>query len=143
MLPKSIAAALGAALALFVLALSPATRAADEEDDVGLNEFEISCMPCHGPQGRGDGPRARELKIEPADLTLITKRNGGKFPAEDLARIIDGRDIVAAHGVRDMPVWGDRYRINTEPGVPPSEIDQRARDMIEALVAFLSSIQAP
>jgi hypothetical protein len=60
--------------------------------------------------GQGDGRLARSLNIAPADLTRIAKANGGEFPFAKVAEIIDGRAIVAAHGQREMPVWGERYR---------------------------------
>jgi mono/diheme cytochrome c family protein len=31
--------------------------------------YELNCLPCHGPAGRGDGPAARSLNPRPADLT--------------------------------------------------------------------------
>ena len=104
-------------------------------------EFEIACMPCHGAEGRGDGPLAHSLKMPPADLTAIAKVNKGKFPSKKVAEIIDGRAAVAAHGPRDMPVWGDRYRVATEAGESPAEVETRARAQINALVRYLEAIQ--
>ena len=98
-------------------------------------------MPCHGIDGRGDGPRAKSLKWAPADLTKIAKSNKGQFPARKLAEIIDGRAIAGAHGQREMPVWGDRYRVRTEANEPISAIDRRARAQITALVEYFRRIQ--
>lgn len=98
-------------------------------------------MACHGPEGRGDGPLAAKLSKAPADLTQIAKANGGKFPAARIAEIIDGRAIVAAHGIRDMPVWGERYRTATDENEKPSLVDQRARSQIRSLVSYLEEIQ--
>jgi mono/diheme cytochrome c family protein len=44
-----------------------ATRSAvqDEAQDVFLGR----CASCHGYQGHGDGPSARDLKVRPADLS--------------------------------------------------------------------------
>jgi hypothetical protein len=113
-----------------------------QDPHLGLTEYELSCMPCHGIDGRGDGPRANSLKTAPADLTKIAKSNNGIFPSKKLAEIIDGRAIVGAHGQREMPVWGDRYRVRTEPHEQSAEIDRRARKQIEALVGYLKTIQA-
>ena len=46
----------------------------------GEDSFMFYCASCHGPSGKGDGPVARSLKTRPADLTVLTKRNGGTFP---------------------------------------------------------------
>jgi mono/diheme cytochrome c family protein len=116
-------------------------QAKAEDPHLGLTEYELSCMPCHGIDGRGDGPRAKSLNTAPADLTKIAKSNKGQFPARKLAEIIDGRAIVGAHGQREMPVWGDRYRVRTEANEPTSAIDRRARVQILALVDYLRTIQ--
>ena len=47
----------------------------------GERIFQESCAPCHGPSGRGDGPAGIALRTRPADLTRISVRNGGRFPA--------------------------------------------------------------
>ena len=49
--------------------------------------------------------------------------------------------ITDAHGQREMPVWGDRYRVRTEANEPISAIDRRARAQISALVEYLRRIQ--
>lgn len=64
------------------------------------------CAVCHGPAGRGDGPAAVALKKAPTDLTQLTKKNAGKFPDAKVSHYIAGEETVAAHGTRDMPVWG-------------------------------------
>jgi cytochrome c len=112
-----------------------------DDPHLGIIEYEISCMPCHGVDGHGDGRRAKSLKTVPADLTKIAKSNNGAFPAAKIAEIIDGRAIVAAHGQREMPVWGERYRMPTEANESPAEIEQRARTQIAALVRYLQTIQ--
>ena len=119
---------------------SAPVRAADPH--LGITEYEISCMPCHGIDGRGDGPRAKSLKTAPADLTMMTKSHNGEFPTKKLIEIIDGRAIFGAHGPRDMPVWGDRYRVSAEANERASQIERRARAQIAALVAYLRTIQA-
>jgi hypothetical protein len=130
---------------LVILVLTPTlgtgSVATADDDHLGIVEFEIACMPCHGIEGRGDGSLANSLKRRPADLTQIAKSNGGIFPSKKVAEIIDGRASVAAHGVRDMPVWGDRYRVVTEVGEGAAEVEQRARAQINALVDYLETIQ--
>ena len=55
----------------------------------------------------GDGPAAHALKHPPPDLTLISRRNGGRFPHDRVKAIIAGEEqSISAHGSREMPVWG-------------------------------------
>lgn len=46
------------------------------------------------------------FKKAPTDLTQLTKKNAGKFPDAKVSHYIAGEETVAAHGTRDMPVWG-------------------------------------
>ena len=129
------------ALVILILQLGAGVRARADDSHLGITEYEISCMPCHGVDGRGDGPRAKSLKTAPADLSKIAKSNNGDFPSETLAAVIDGRAAVAAHGARDMPVWGDRYRTKAYTTDTAAEIDHRGRAQIAALVRYLKTIQ--
>lgn len=72
----------------------------------GKEMFASYCASCHGASGKGDGPAAAALKSPPSDLTLLAKRNSGKFPYDHVVSILQGRATVTAHGNRDMPVWG-------------------------------------
>ena len=135
---RSVAASISALVVLFVLG----GQARADDPHLGVIEYEISCMPCHGVEGRGDGRRARSLKTAPADLTQIAKFHGGDFPSAQVAEIIDGRTIIAAHGQREMPVWGDRYRRPIEANEPVAAIERRAQAQITALVRYLETIQA-
>jgi mono/diheme cytochrome c family protein len=104
-------------------------------DDLGTRLFKTHCATCHGPNGRGNGPLADQLRRMPPDLTKFTARNGGVFPNERVQRIIDGRDV-PSHGDRDMPVWGDVFRDSREGGTSGS-----AKARIDAIVKYLQSIQ--
>lgn len=128
------------ALALAVCIAAPNLAWAQDELS-GLTEYELACMSCHGLDGRGDGPRAKELARPPADLTQIAKANGGKFPAKAVADIIDGRAAVSAHGAREMPVWGTRFRASPDASEDAQTIETRARAQIGALVRYLEAIQ--
>ena len=68
--------------------------------------FSNYCASCHGVSGNGDGPVAPALKAKVPDLTTLARRNGGKFPAVRVRGIIAGDERYAAHGSREMPVWG-------------------------------------
>ncbi len=91
---------------------------------------------CHGLAARGDGPLAEQLKKRPPDLTQFAKQNGGKFPAEMVYKIIDGRQGVSGHGGKDMPIWGEAFKA-THDGFSEDSVKKR----IDALVEFLESLQ--
>ena len=105
-----------APLALLVLttalSLSTAAFAQTEKTDLGKKEYELQCAVCHGMDAKGDGVFNQVLKIVPPDLTVLSKTNGGVFPAERVSSVIDGRVEIASHGPRDMPIWGTRYSVD-------------------------------
>jgi mono/diheme cytochrome c family protein len=82
----------------------------------GADTFKAYCAQCHGVSGRGDGPAAKALKMPPADLTTLTQRNKGQYPAANVKQVITG-DQVPAHGTREMPMWGPVFRSVEDPSV--------------------------
>lgn len=105
----------------------PRVSAAD-----GKEMFAAYCAACHGKAAKGDGPAAAALKRAPADLTTLSARNKGDFPEVRVRRYIEGLDELAAHGTRDMPVWGPLFRdLNRDT----------AALRIEALAGYLKSLQ--
>ena len=75
----------------------------------GKTMFANYCAPCHGKEGKGNGPAAPALNKAPADLTKISARNNGTFPVTRVRRYIEGLDEVQAHGTREMPMWGGLF----------------------------------
>lgn len=124
-----------------LFAASGSLQAGDVEPFLGYDGeqlFQRFCASCHGPSGYGDGPVAPALKVLIPDLTELTKRSGGRFPAERVQEVIDGRAVVAAHGTRPMPVWG--YELEAQ--VPPDQPGRAtAQGLINRLVEHLRSIQ--
>ena len=49
---------------------------------------------------------AKVLTVAPADLTEISKRANGKFPADRVVEIIRYGGNVTGHGSQVMPIWG-------------------------------------
>ena len=96
-------------------------------------------MECHGMKGQGDGVLAEDLKVAPADLTTIAARRKGVFPEPEIREIIDGRRRVRAHGPLNMPLWGREFGMSAASAGGPFEAE--TRDKINALVAYLKSIQ--
>lgn len=72
----------------------------------GKQMYEAYCASCHGSEAKGNGPAAQALKTPPPDLTSLAKNNNGQFPAMRVQGAITGQVEFAAHGTRDMPVWG-------------------------------------
>ena len=137
----------GPAAALLVVALGCATSEPEPEPAptsdqlrlaAGRADYEQYCMACHGIDGAGDGPVARYMTPRPSDLRRIAARRGGVFPQTQLQSWIDGRDPIASHGTREMPIWGKAFR-------EESELDQlsemRVQGRIVLLVQYLESIQ--
>lgn len=99
----------------------------------GAEMFRSYCASCHGPDGKGTGPAAAALKTPPADLTLLSRKNGGKFPALKVQGTIKGDPGAAAHGSREMPVWGDIFG-SVSAGSGAVEIRVRnLRDYVESI----------
>jgi mono/diheme cytochrome c family protein len=103
-----------------LLLLTCTAQAADYVAMSGKELYGRFCASCHGPEGRGNGPVASSFKVEVPDLTLIARRAHGEYPRDRIARIIDGRFIVGAHGTRTMPVWGEDFS-HLEIGNPEAE----------------------
>src|SRR5271157_556797 len=84
----------------------------------GKEMYLAYCASCHGPDGKGNGPAAPALKTPPTDLTKLAAGNGGTFPANHVAEIIKGDRLTAAHGNKEMPVWGPvfQYLGQHDPG---------------------------
>jgi mono/diheme cytochrome c family protein len=97
--------------------------------------FQTYCATCHGDSAKGDGPMAPLLKVQPADLTQITVRNG-LFPAKNIERVIAGDVDLTAHGTREMPLWGPIFS-------QVASDQDLGRVRIANLVKYLESIQTP
>jgi mono/diheme cytochrome c family protein len=75
----------------------------------GKEMYTAYCAVCHGSDGKGNGPAASALKTPPADLTQLSKNNGGKYPALKVTSAIRGTNDLPAHGSKEMPVWGELF----------------------------------
>lgn len=130
------------------LALMVGLLLADEQDSPafmaakGRVTFRTYCASCHGVEALGNGNVARFLTVQPADLTRISERYGGEFPADRIREIIDGRVEVRTHGSKEMPIWGDVFQdpLSLE-GATDEDMEQRAQRMVDELVLYLETIQ--
>jgi hypothetical protein len=91
-----------------VMAMVPDARPQDA--DRGQIEFLLNCAGCHGTDAKGSGPDSAKLHIKPADLTLLAKRNHGRFDPGAVYQMIDGRNARLSHHRAEMPIWGCRHQ---------------------------------
>jgi len=106
----------------------------------GKADFIKHCAPCHGENAKGRGPEINMIPgIKPADLTLISSKNGGVFPFQQVEDTIDGRKQIPSHKRFDMPFWGVNFQQEGKEFTPESEATSKAR--IDALVAYIETIQ--
>jgi hypothetical protein len=78
------------------------------------------------------------LAVKPTDLRTITTRHQGEFPRALLGRIIAGDEVIATHGTRIMPIWGERLQDDVLGTVDKSVV---ARGRIGFLVDYLETLQ--
>lgn len=92
-------------IAVVVLATVGAAWAEEPKPTAGRALYQDYCVQCHGVDARGDGPMAEMLAIDTPDLTVLARHNDGIFPTAFVARQIDGRSPLLAHG-GEMPIFG-------------------------------------
>jgi len=119
--------------AVAFIAVASAGAAADRPP--GADLYKVHCAACHGLEATGNGVMTAQLRHVPPDLTALSKKNGGMFPRARVRRVVEGRDV-AAHGERDMPIWGDAFT-RLDAG---DRADAEGR--INAILEYLESIQA-
>ena len=122
---------------LICLLVGAQTAVAGDEIARGRKQYMDHCAACHGIKGDGHGPLEHELAKPPADLRLLFHRYGNPLPEDQIARFLDGRADIAAHGPRDMPVWGEEMWQFSEGHGNPNQVT----DTIRVLIRYLQSIQ--
>jgi len=140
--------AIASLAALLICSPSEAEQSAPDAGrvDYSRSEYVSNCAGCHGPSGQGDGHFRDYLTRVPPDLTVLSRNNGGVFPYQRLYEVIDGRAALAAHGGRDMPIWGADYRAQAVTmAAPPysGRPEHYVRYRIGLLLDYLHRIQKP
>jgi mono/diheme cytochrome c family protein len=102
----------------------------------GKDMYTAYCAVCHGTDGKGGGPAASALKVPPTDLTLLSKNNGGKYPALKVTSAIRNESDLPAHGSKEMPVWGSLFWSMSRGH--EGEVQQRVAN----LTKYIESLQA-
>lgn len=123
---------------VFAFALLTGSASAQQSIVRGRQYYLHYCASCHGDEADGRGPVAQFLKVSPPDLRYLGVRYGMPLPTGTIARFIDGRDYVAAHGPRDMPVWGRRfYDAWTASQSSTGDLQTQIREIVQ----YLNTIQ--
>ena len=136
-----------ASVAALCTLIFPAS-AQDEADTrsliAGRITFQFSCAVCHGLDAKGDGARASNLTVPAPDLTHLSVRYGGTFPADYVRTVITDGAAAAPHGGQ-MPAWGLLFLRDFQSYTfdSPEGDTKRVQRRIDDLVAFLRSIQEP
>jgi len=128
-------------LAVLFIGFTVVGAAAGERMSYGEAEYLNSCAVCHGVEGKGDGPLGEMLVKRPADLTSISRRNGGRFPYARVIAVIDGRYDVPGHGNREMPVWGRQFLEDDQRLYGPAGGEIVTTERINELAGHVQSLQ--
>lgn len=102
-LAAAFAVSAGAAEQSLVKVTIPVTKTSPTS---GKQMFTSYCAPCHGVDGRGNGPAAASLRTMPTDLTGLSRNHHGAFPDTHIVAVLEFGATVRAHGSAEMPVWG-------------------------------------
>ncbi len=147
----------GLVVSMGVVSMMVATDVA-HADDPGVTHgqqlFQKYCVSCHGADGKGGGAAAAKLDPKPTDLTLLAKRNGGKFPFYETMLSIEGRSTTgqdedtslpgnaSAHGSNAMPVWGEVFSRQELSKGSSLDLQLQTTGKIMMLTEYIQSIQA-
>jgi mono/diheme cytochrome c family protein len=105
--------------------------------DTGKHDYDALCASCHGVTGTGEG---RDLtEANPPDITQLSRKNGGKFPFEEVYRTVDGREMKGSHRRFAMPFWGDYLQKQGHENTPVS--NAAVRERITAIVRYVETLQ--
>ncbi len=90
----------------------------------GRRLYVSYCQLCHGPDGKGDGPLAKRMKISPADLTTTLRSRSDTI----LKKIISGQGKQTITG-------RDRHNLLSE--AMPEWKNVFSDSQVDALIAYL------
>ena len=134
----ALAVFLGSATAQEKVVKTNAVAIAPAKATSGIAMYIAYCAACHGADGKGTGPAASAFKTPPTDLTVLAKKNNGKFPSEHFNSILKFGTSVQAHGSAQMPVWYSLFRSldssATDDGITMMRI-KNLREYVETLQA--------
>ncbi len=121
-----------------LMLLTACATPSSHDAGTGARLFAADCTSCHGADARGDGIVNPYLKVAAPDLTLIAARRGGRFPSEEIYKIIDGQSSVDFYDHKHMPIWGYEFYGNDSDD---ERAHRQAGDRVDSLVSYLQTIQ--
>ena len=124
-------------MVVMTLALTARTAAAQS----GKQDYEAYCAECHGSGGKGNGPSVQVIPMnpQPPDLTQLAKKNGGKFPFDEVVDTIDGRKNIPSHERIQMPFLGATLQKRGQEFTPESDAEVKRR--IESMARYVETLQ--
>lgn len=105
----------------------------------GAQDYAEFCAACHGAAGKGDGIAAKGLTRAPADLTGLSRGNGGTFPTTRVMAQIWGYAGAKGRGV--MPDFGPMLAGETVPYDGGDGIETPTPVRLVALAEYLKRLQ--
>lgn len=134
--------AAGALTALLVAFAGPASaqETLEVQAHFGRSIYKLFCVGCHGDDGRGNPAVAEALDLPTVDLTAIKKRNGGVFPADEVAAAIAGTRMGGHRDLAPEP-WARIFADDFERFAEQMAVNALVARRIDHLVAYLESIQ--
>ncbi|MGA2814394.1 MAG: cytochrome c [Candidatus Acidiferrum sp.] len=100
----------------------------------GAELYQQRCAICHGSDLKGTGPVPPPYRTPP-DLSTLTRRHGGKFPAVYVFQVLKNGVRLPAHGPAEMPVWGTDFTAGD--GLDKTQVTARIRN----LTSYIRSLQ--
>ena len=101
----------------------------------GQEMYMTYCSECHGRDAKGGHPSAATFGAPAPDLTMLAKKNQGRFPYAVAKDAIRGDYHSAVYGPGEMPPWGFLFRY--VGGGSSLEVEMR----INRLTEYLRTLQ--
>jgi mono/diheme cytochrome c family protein len=134
--PVSVRPYVSLLFAMAVLLLFSTAEICAQTAGTGKADYQNYCAGCHGTDGTG----AKDVDIPGPDLTHLSKKNGGRFPFQEVYDVIDGRKLAAAHKrLLSMPLWGVYFQ---PQGVSKGASEAEVKSRITTLVRYIQSLQS-
>ncbi len=105
----------------------------DVTDETGAQIFAENCALCHGADAKGGA------MADAPDLTTLTARHGGKFPARYVMSTIDGYAQGTHRG--PMPEFGAYLESEMEVWVDEKGVQTPTPGALVRLAEYLESVQ--